>query len=103
MLKQLKAKDFISLGAPKPFGTSAMVASNFEGLVGYRTLRDEGQVLMKAYDYVFSRVLQASVRPCHPHIQSVPAEHQLVLVQRSLLNECYITITNLWLAERCVG
>ncbi len=79
---------------------------NFEGLVGYKTLRDEGQVLMKAYDYVFGRVVQASVRPCHPHIQRYQlgdTEHQLVLVQRSLLNECYITITNLWLAERCVG
>ncbi len=26
------------------FSTSAMVPSNFEGLVGYRTLRHEGQV-----------------------------------------------------------
>ncbi len=38
-----------------------MVASNFEGLVGYRTLRDEGQVPLKAYDYVFGRVFLASV------------------------------------------
>ncbi len=29
-----------------------MVPSNFEGLVGYRTLRDEGQVPLKAYGCV---------------------------------------------------
>ncbi len=34
-------------------GTSVMVPSNFEGLVGYRTLRDEGQVPLKAYGCVF--------------------------------------------------
>ncbi len=30
-------------------GTSAMFPSNIKGLVGYRTLRDEGQVPLKAY------------------------------------------------------
>ncbi len=34
-----------------------MVATNFEGLVGYRTLRDEGQAPLKAYDCVFGRPL----------------------------------------------
>ncbi len=58
------------------FGTSAMVPSNFEGLVGYRTLRDEGQALLKAYDCVFGRDFQACVCiahmacPCHPYIES---------------------------------
>ncbi len=55
------------------FGTSAKVPSNFECLVGYRTLRDEGQVMT-----VFGRVSQASICiaqmacPCHPYIQSLP-------------------------------
>ncbi len=59
-------------------GTSTIVPSNFEGLVGYRTLRDEGQVPLKAYGCVFGRVSQASVCiarmacPCHPYIQSLP-------------------------------
>ncbi len=39
-----------------------MVATNFESLVGYGTLRDEGQALLKAYDCVFSRDSQASIR-----------------------------------------
>ncbi len=43
------------------FGTSAMVATDFEGLVCYRTLRDEGQAHLKAYDRVLGTVLQASV------------------------------------------
>ncbi len=38
-----------------------MVATNLEGLVGYRTLRDEGQVPLTAYDCVFGRDFQASV------------------------------------------
>ncbi len=38
-----------------------MIATNFEGLVGYRTLRDEGQAPLKAYGCVFGRVSQASV------------------------------------------
>ncbi len=38
-----------------------MVASDFEGLGGYRTLANEGQVLIKAYNSCFSRVFQASV------------------------------------------
>ncbi len=42
------------------FGTSAMVPTSFEGLVGQRTLRDEGQVPLTAYDCVFGRVFQAS-------------------------------------------
>ncbi len=45
-----------------------MVPSNFEGLVGYRTLRDEGQVPLKASDCVFGRVFQASV--CIAHMAS---------------------------------
>ncbi len=52
------------------FGTSA--ASNFEGLVGYRTLCDEG---LKAYDFFFGRVFQAFVCTvaclCHLYIQSL--------------------------------
>ncbi len=47
-----------------------MVPSNFEGLVGYRTLRDEGQVPLKAYGCVFGRVSQASV--CIAHIRAIP-------------------------------
>ncbi len=38
-----------------------MGATNFEGLVGYRTLRDEGQVHLKAYGCLFGRDFQASV------------------------------------------
>ncbi len=38
-----------------------MVATNFEGLVGYRTLRDEGQAPLKAYDCVFGRDFQVCV------------------------------------------
>ncbi len=38
-----------------------MVATNFEGLVAYRTLRDEGQAPLKAYDCVFGRDFQASI------------------------------------------
>ncbi len=58
-----------------------MVAANFEGLVGYRTLRDEGQAPLKAYDCVFGRdfhafmYLYCNIRmacPCHPYIQSLP-------------------------------
>ncbi len=43
------------------FGTSAMVASDFEGLRGYRTLEYEGQVPIKPYSCCFSRVFQSSV------------------------------------------
>ncbi len=43
------------------FGTSAMVASDFDGLRGYRTLEYEGQVPTKPYNCCFSRVFQASV------------------------------------------
>ncbi len=43
------------------FGTSAKVASNFEGLRGYGTLEYEGQVPIKPYSCCFSRVIQASV------------------------------------------
>ncbi len=43
------------------FGTSAMVASDFDGLGGYRTLEYEGQVPTKPYNCCFSRVFQASV------------------------------------------
>ncbi len=38
------------------FGTSAMVASDFDGLRGYRTLEYEGQVSTKPYNCCFSRV-----------------------------------------------
>ncbi len=43
------------------FGTSAMVASDFDGLGGYRTLAYEGQVPTEPYNCCFSRVFQASV------------------------------------------
>ncbi len=45
------------------FGTSAMVASDFEGLRGYGTLEYEGQVPF---------VLLHMACPCHPYIQSLP-------------------------------
>ncbi len=38
-----------------------MVASDFEGLRGYRTLAYEGQVPTKPYNCCFSRVFRASV------------------------------------------
>ncbi len=64
------------------FGTSAMVASDFVGLSGYRTLECEGQVPTEPYNCCFSRVFQASVCittytacPCHPCIQSLPTLH----------------------------
>ncbi len=56
------------------FGTSAMVPSSFEGRVGYRTLRDEGQAPLKAYGCVFGRVSQASVRIA-TYGMSVPSRH----------------------------
>ncbi len=43
------------------FGTSAMVASDFDDFRGYRTLEYEGQVPTKPYNCCFSRVFQASV------------------------------------------
>ncbi len=56
------------------FSTSAMVPSNFEGLVGYRTLRDEGQVPLKASDCLFGRDFQASVSIAHNYGMSVYTE-----------------------------
>ncbi len=38
-----------------------MVASDFDGLRGYRTLEYEGKVPTKPYNCCFSRVFQASV------------------------------------------
>ncbi len=58
LLKKERDEQFGTL-ADFQFGTSLMVPINFEGLVGYRTLRDEGQVPLKAYDCVFGRVFQA--------------------------------------------
>ncbi len=52
------------------FGTSTMVATDFERLVGYS---DEGQVPLQAYDCVlaeFSRLL--FVLHVRPYIQSLP-------------------------------
>ncbi len=43
------------------FGTSAIVASDFDGLRSYRTLEYEGQVPTKPYNCCFSRVFQASI------------------------------------------
>ncbi len=43
------------------FGTSAMVASDFHGLGGYRTLEYEGQVPTQPYNCCLSRVFQAFV------------------------------------------
>ncbi len=43
------------------FGTSAMVASDYEGLCGYRTLEYDGQVPTKPYSCCFSRVFPASI------------------------------------------
>ncbi len=51
-----------------------MVATNFEGLVGYRTLRDVGQAPLKAYDCVFGRDFQASVCIA-TYGRSVPSLH----------------------------
>ncbi len=70
-----------------------MVPSNFEGLVGYRTLCDEGQVPLKASDCVFGRVFQASVCiahmacSCHPYIQSLPTLCSRSGVQGLLLQQ----------------
>ncbi len=56
------------------FGTSAMVASDFDSLGGYRTLAYEGQVPIKPYNCCFSRFFQASVCTA-THGMSVPSLH----------------------------
>ncbi len=53
------------------FGTSAMVASDFDGLGGYRTLEYEGQVHTEPYNCCFSRIFQASAT----YGMSVPSLH----------------------------
>ncbi len=59
-----------------PVWYSAMVASDFEGLGGYRTLayHNEGQVPTKPYNCCFSRVFQASVCVA-TYGMSVPSLH----------------------------
>ncbi len=51
-----------------------MVASDFDGLRGYRTLEYEGQVPTKPYNCCFSRVFQASVCIA-TYGMSVPSVH----------------------------
>ncbi len=53
---EMKKKRTIGSFDKFQFGTSAMVASDFEGLRGYRTLEYEGQVPTKPYNCCFSRV-----------------------------------------------
>ncbi len=60
-LKRKKKEEQFGSFVEFQFGTSAMVASDFEGLCGYRTLEYEGQVPIKPYSCCFSRVFQASV------------------------------------------
>ncbi len=80
-----------------------MVATNFEGLVGYRTLRDEGQAPLKAYDCVFGRDFQASVCIA-TYGMSVPSLHtdrvyrlcDMVLLRSWHLFDC----VSLWLTNR---
>ncbi len=48
MVKRKKEEEQFGTLADFQFGSSAMVPSNFEGLAGYRTLRDEGQVPLTA-------------------------------------------------------
>ncbi len=50
-----------------------MVSTNFEG---YRTLGDEGQAPLKAYDCVFARDFQASIRIA-TYGMSVPSLHRV--------------------------
>ncbi len=62
-LKKKKKEEDKQLGSfdKFQFGTSAMVASDFDGLRGYGTVEYEGQVPTKPYNCCFSRVFQASV------------------------------------------
>ncbi len=62
MMKKKKKKEDKQFGtlADFQFGTSSILASNFEGLVGYRTLCHEGQVPLKAYDCVLAEICIAT-------------------------------------------
>ncbi len=58
MIKKKKKKEDKQFGtlADFQFGTSSIIASTFEGLVGYRTFCHEGQVPLKAYDCVLAEI-----------------------------------------------
>ncbi len=90
-LEKKKKKEEEQLGSfdKFQFGTSAMVASDFDGLGGYRTLAYEGQVPTKFsrlpfvffyFLYIFFYNIYAIVQwlllhmacLCHPYIQSLP-------------------------------
>ncbi len=51
-----------------------MVATNFEGLIGYRTLRDEcqGQAPLKAYDCFWQRFLGFYLYCNIWHVRAIP-------------------------------
>ncbi len=76
-LKKKKKEEDEQFGSFDKFqvGTSAMVASDFDGLRSYRTLEYEGQVPTKPYNCSFSRVFQASVCIA-TYGMSVPSLHQ---------------------------
>ncbi len=64
-----KEDDQFSTLADTPFGNPAMVASNFEGLVGYTPLHSEGQVPLMTVFWQrfqgFHLYLQHMACPCH--------------------------------------
>ncbi len=71
-----------------------MVASDFDGLGGYRTLVYEGQTLTQPYNCCFSRVFQASVCIATYGL-SVPSLHTVyrlcdiaLYTNSSLMNMC---------------
>ncbi len=70
-----------------------MVASDFDGLGGYRTLEYEGQVPTEPYNCCFSRIFQASAT----YGMSVPSLHtestdsgSKRLANRVMLSETFI-------------
>ncbi len=81
------------------FGTSAMVASDFDDLGGCRTLEYKACIPIKPYNCRFSRVFQASVRIA-TYGMSVPSIH--TESTDSDLNCSMSCITALWQENRPV-
>ncbi len=77
------------------FGTSAKVASDFDGLRGYRTLEYEGQVPTKPYNCCFSRVFQASICIA-TYGMSVPSLHTESTDSVINWEHCYIHVAMHW-------
>ncbi len=106
-LKKKKKEDDEQFGSfdKFQFGTSAMIASDFDGLGGYRKLEYERQVPTKPYNCCLSRVFQASVCiATYMYGMSVPSLHtewptpwynnSVFLIQRSQVLD--FKISGLW-------